>query len=146
MTNPCTCSSMMRRRLLQGVIAGIAALSAPQLATAQSDNANEMNVRVRVPENWKQGTKGEVLTMISHPMTTGLATDAEGTIPPQRIIKTFNATLGDRQVIKATYHRSLSLNPYLRFDVTPTRGGDMRFEWTEDTGRVAVHTETVHGA
>lgn len=116
------------------------------IAPAQSDNASEMNARVRVPKNWKQGTTGEVLTMIIHPMTTGLARDTAGTTPPQRIIKTFKATLGDRQVVKATYHRSLSLNPYLRFDVTPTQGGDMRFEWTEDTGRVAVHTETVHGA
>ncbi|HUH61182.1 MAG TPA: quinoprotein dehydrogenase-associated SoxYZ-like carrier [Candidimonas sp.] len=113
------------------------------IAPAQSDSANEMKARVRVPKHWKQGSPGEVLTMITHPMTTGLASDAAGAMPPQRIIKTFQATLGDRPVIKATYYRSLSINPYLRFDVTPQQGGEMRFEWTEDTGRVAEHKETL---
>ena len=113
------------------------------IAPAQSDSANEMKARVRVPKNWKQGTTGEVLTMITHPMTTGLATDATGTTAAQRIIKTFSASLADRPVIKATYYRSLSLNPYLRFDMTPEQGGDLRFEWTEDTGRITEHRETI---
>lgn len=114
------------------------------IAPAQSDGANEMKARVRLPKHWKPGTAGEVLTMITHPMTTGLATDASGATPPQRIITTFKATLDGKPVITASYHRSLSINPYLRFDMTPRQGGDMRFEWTEDTGRVAEHRETVH--
>ncbi|WP_158238540.1 thiosulfate oxidation carrier protein SoxY [Pollutimonas subterranea] len=111
------------------------------IAPGQPDSANEMKARVRVPKTWKQGNTGEVLTMITHPMTTGLAADATGSTPPQRIIKTFNATLDHRPLIRATYHRSLSMNPYLRFDVTPRESGELRFKWTEDTGRVIEHKE-----
>ncbi len=114
------------------------------IAPAQSDGASEMKARVRLPKTWAPGTAGEVLTMITHPMTTGLAADASGATPPQRIIKTFTATLNGKPVITATYHRSLSINPYLRFDMTPMQGGEMRFEWIEDTGRAAQHQETVH--
>ncbi|HEY9279883.1 MAG TPA: thiosulfate oxidation carrier complex protein SoxZ [Eoetvoesiella sp.] len=73
----------------------------------------------------------------------GGATASGDTTPPQRIIKTFKATLGGRPVIRANYYRSLSINPYLRFDMTPQQGGDMLFEWIEDTGRVVQRTETV---
>lgn len=113
------------------------------IAPGQPDSANEMKARVRVPKSWKQGTTGEVLTMITHPMTTGLAADAAGVTPPQRIIKTFSATLGDRPLIKATYYRSLSMNPYLRFEVTPRQSGELRFEWIEDTGRAVAYKETL---
>lgn len=113
------------------------------IAPAQADLANEMKARVRLPKSWKRGEAGEVLTMITHPMTTGLTQDTSGAIVPQRIIKTFTATLGQEPVITATYHRSLSINPYLRFDMKPQQGGDMRFEWTEDTGRTVAHQETI---
>ncbi|SHG80862.1 thiosulfate oxidation carrier protein SoxY [Pollutimonas bauzanensis] len=113
------------------------------IAPAQSDRSEEMKARVRMPRSWQAGASGEVLTMISHPMATGLAKDAQGNTPPQRIIETFEATLDGRPLVKARYHRSLAVNPYLRFDVAPQRGGDMRFKWTEDTGRSTEHKEIV---
>lgn len=113
------------------------------IAPAQADESNEMKARVRLSKNWVRETPGEVLTMITHPMTTGLTTDASGSEVPQRIIKTFKATLNDRPVVTATYYRSLSMNPYLRFDMNPQQGGELRFEWTEDTGRVVEQRETI---
>jgi len=110
---------------------------------APADGSTDMQVRVRMPKNWKAGAPGEVLTMINHPMTTGLAQDGGGATPPQRIIDAFEATLDGRPLIKAVYHRSLAANPYLRFDVTPRQGGEMRFQWKEDTGRVAEHQAKV---
>ncbi len=113
------------------------------IAPAQADESNEMKSRVRLSKNWARETPGEVLTMITHPMTTGLTTDASGSALPQRIIKTFKATLNERPVITATYYRSLSMNPYLRFNMNPQQDGELRFEWTEDTGRVVEQRETL---
>jgi len=113
------------------------------IAPAQSDPSNEMNARVRIPRNWKAGTPAEVLTMISHPMTTGLAQDASGNTPSMRIIDQFEASLDGRPLVSARFFRSLAANPYLKFDVTPTREGELQFQWTEDTGRAVEHTEAV---
>jgi len=113
------------------------------IAPAQSDPANEMQARVRVPKSWKPGSQGEVLTMISHPMTTGLAQDASGKVPPTRIIDRFEATLDGRSVISARYFRSLAANPYLKFGITPAREGELQFQWTEDTGRSVQLAENV---
>lgn len=46
-------------------------------------------------------------------------------------------------MLSATFYRSLSMNPYLRVDIAPQQGGEMRFEWTEDTGRKAEHKAAV---
>ncbi|NYT83052.1 thiosulfate oxidation carrier complex protein SoxZ [Alcaligenaceae bacterium] len=105
--------------------------------TGQVDRAAEMQARVRLPKGWKPGTPGEFLTMINHPMDTGLATNASGDTPPLRIIDAFEATLGGRPLVKAKYYRSLAANPYLRFTASPPQGGDLRFAWFEDAGRNA---------
>lgn len=116
------------------------------VAPAQSDPANEMRARVRLPKSWKAGTPAEVLTMISHPMITGLAQDTDGNTPPIRIIDRFQATLDGRPVVSATFFRSLAANPYLKFDVNPKQAGEMHFQWTENTGRTAEHAENLRAA
>lgn len=113
------------------------------IAPAQSDPSSEMNARVRVPKSWKSGMPAEVLTMISHPMTTGLAQDASGKTPPMRIINQFEASLEGRSLVSARFFRSLAANPYLKFDMTPSQNGELRFQWTEDTGRAVRHTENI---
>lgn len=116
------------------------------IAPAQSDPAAEMKARVRLPKAWKPGTPNEILTMISHPMVTGLTADASGNTPSTRIIEHFQATLDGKPVISAKFFRSLAANPYLKFDMAPSQPGEMRFEWKEDTGRSAEVTETIGAA
>lgn len=111
------------------------------VAPAQSDPSAEMQARVRVPKSWSAGAASEVLTMISHPMVTGLAEDASGNRPPARIIETFQATLDGQPLLRARYFRSLAANPYLRFDLTPTQEGELQFQWVEDTGRSVERSE-----
>jgi len=113
------------------------------IAPAKSDPASEMKARVRVPQSWTTGDTGEVLTMISHPMITGLAADASGNTPSERIIRSFQASLEGEPVVKAQYFRSLSANPYLKFQFAPSKAGELHFEWTEDTGRKVEVTEKV---
>lgn len=113
------------------------------IAPAQSDPANEMNARVRVPKTWRAGAPTEVLTMISHPMVTGLAQDADGNTPPMRVISRFEAALDGRPVLSARYFRSMAANPYLKFDLTLEQAGELQFQWVEDTGRKAEHQESI---
>lgn len=110
------------------------------VAPAKPDASNEMNARVRVPKAWKADSPEEIVTMITHPMTTGLAPDASGATPPQRIIRSFDVSLDNRPLIQAIFFRSLAANPYLRFDALPRQSGQLRFVWTEDTGRVVEET------
>lgn len=113
------------------------------VAPAQADPSNEMRARVRVPKSWKPGAMEEILTMISHPMVTGLAQDTSGTTPPTRIIDRFEATLEGRPVVRAQFFRSLAANPYLKFEIAPQQSGDMNFVWTEDTGRQVELAESI---
>lgn len=113
------------------------------IAPAQSDPSNEMNARVRVPKAWEAGSAQEVVTMISHPMITGLAEDAQGNTPEQRIIESFEITLNDRPLLRSSFFRSLAANPYLRFDAAPREAGTLHFKWVENTGRTVEETETV---
>lgn len=113
------------------------------IASAQSDASDEMKARVRVPKSWPAGAAAEVLTMISHPMITGLAQDANGHTPSARIIHQFEASLAGRSVLSAKYFRSLAANPYLKFDLTPQEEGELKFQWVEDTGRTVQHSEQI---
>ena len=101
------------------------------------ETSGEMLARVRVPAKTQAGTPAEVLTLINHPMETGLREGADGKILPQRIIRSFEATLDGEPFFRAALHRSLAANPYLRFYVAPKASGKIAFKWTEDTGRVA---------
>lgn len=100
---------------------------------------NEMAVRVRAPERLRLGEAGEVLTLVQHPMETGLREDAAGKLVPQRIIRGFTAEVGGERVFEATLYRAIAANPYLRFFVAPKAGGELVLRWTEDTGRIATH-------
>lgn len=111
------------------------------IAPAQADASTEMQARIRAPKNWQANQAGEITTMISHPMSTGLAQDAQGNTPEKRIIEQFEVTLDGRPVIQAQYYRSLAINPYLKFELSPDSAGTLIFNWTEDTGRTATLSE-----
>jgi sulfur-oxidizing protein SoxY len=100
-----------------------------------AEGGQEMQVRVRMPPKLKAGAPAEVVTLISHPMETGLVADASGKMPPQRIIRSFEANYAGSPLLKATLHRSLAANPYLRFAFTPKGAGKLEMKWTEDGGR-----------
>jgi sulfur-oxidizing protein SoxY len=101
------------------------------------ESAGEMLPRVRVPAKATAGTPAEILTLISHPMETGLREGPDGKVLPQRIVRSFESTLDGEPLLKATFYRSLAANPYLRFYAAPAKSGKLAFKWTEDTGRVA---------
>ena len=107
---------------------------------ADAGNADEMAPRVRVPAQIAAGKPAEVVTLLTHPMETGLRPDANGNIVPQKIVKSFSASLDGTPVLEADLFRSVAANPYFRFFVMPQRSGKLEFAWTEDTGRRATAT------
>ncbi len=114
------------------------------IAPAKSDPAAEMKARVRVPKKWSADSAGEVLTMISHPMITGLAADETGHKPATRVIESFEVSLNGQSVLTAKYFRSLAANPYLKFEFAPSEEGELHFKWVEDTGKAVELNEMVH--
>jgi sulfur-oxidizing protein SoxY len=97
----------------------------------------EMETRVRAPERIAPGEPAEVLTLINHPMETGLRTDATGAVIPERIVHSFRAEAAGDLVLEVRLFRSLSANPYFRFFVAPEHPGELAFTWEADDGRIA---------
>ena len=104
-----------------------------------AEGGQEMQVRVRLPGKVAAGGTAEVVTLISHPMDTGLAQDDKGRTIAQRIIRAMDVNFAGAPLIRGTYHRSLSANPYLRFAFTAKTPGRIEIRWTEDTGRSAQY-------
>jgi|SRR5690625_4715342 len=100
--------------------------------TYASDNL--MQARVRAPRQLAADTVGEILTLINHPMETGLREDAHGNLVPRRLIHTFRADLDGKPILEAQFNTSVAANPYLRFHVRPTESGTLNLEWTDDEG------------
>jgi sulfur-oxidizing protein SoxY len=98
------------------------------------DSENLFQTRVRAPEGVAAGQPGEVLTIINHPMETGLREDFNGNIVEKRIIERMEAEFDGQPVFTAELNRSISANPYVRFFIAPQHSGTLALKWTEDTG------------
>ncbi len=109
--------------------------------TYASDNL--FQTRIRVPDSFRSGEPGEILTLIQHPMETGLREDDDGEKIPKRIIEHFAAELDGQPVVEAEFFRSVAANPYLRFFVSPQESGELELTWREDTGEKVVESRSV---
>lgn len=97
-------------------------------------SANMFQTRLRAPQLLAAGEAGEVLSIINHPMETGLRANAQGDILPKRIIERLEARLDGDTALIAEFNRSVSANPYLRFFVAPRGSATLDLTWTEDSG------------
>lgn len=94
--------------------------------------------RVRAPESLEAGEAGPVLTMIGHPMETGLRPGPDGLALPRRLIERFEASLDGAPVFAADLFRSVAADPYIKFQIAPPASGTLALTWREDTGHVAA--------
>lgn len=94
--------------------------------------------RVRAPESLEAGEAGPVLTMIGHPMETGLRPGPDGLALPRRLIERFEASLDGTPVFAADLFRSVAADPYIKFQIAPPASGTLALNWREDTGHVAT--------
>ncbi len=99
--------------------------------------------RVRMPRRLAAGEPGEIITLLNHPMETGLREDADGETIPQRIIERFRAELDGETVIDAELARSLAADPYIRFYFRAEEEGELYLLWQEDSGATAESRQSV---
>lgn len=111
-----------------------------------SDEANFMQARVRAPDRMQPDQPGEIRTLMTHPMETGLRKDDAGQLIPEKIISEFHAALNGEQVMSARFYRAIAANPYLLFHIAPGHSGHLELEWREDTGQTATATAEIPAA
>ena len=97
-------------------------------------------IRVKYPTEAKRGSVVEVMTLISHPMDTGLRKDKEGNVIPRHIINKFLCVYNDELVFKAELHEDISENPLIQFNFVAQQSGTLEFIWHEDGGQVYTTT------
>lgn len=95
------------------------------------------NPRVSVPRSFTAGVPGEIRTLITHPMETGLREGDDGEPLPRHIIERFSVTFDGETAFEAELHQAVSANPYLRFHLAPEDSGEAVFEWFDDSGESA---------
>ena len=107
--------------------------------------AKNIKPRVRIsPKNPKKGQAFEVKTLVTHDMETGLRKDkATGKPIPRDFLNRLVATYGGKTVMDATWHPSISANPFTSFFVVAGESGPMTFTWTDDKGVDYTKTITV---
>ena len=97
-------------------------------------------IRVKYPTEAKRGSVVEVMTLISHPMDTGLRKDKEGKVIPRHIINKFLCVYNDELGCKAELHEAMSENPLIQFNFVAQQSGTLDFIWHEDGGQVYTTT------
>jgi sulfur-oxidizing protein SoxY len=106
------------------------------------DSADLMQTRIRVPARVARGQAIEVLTLINHPMETGLRIGSDGQPVPRHIIESFHLDLDGQPLLSMRLHPSMSANPFLRIGLRPPQSGTLTMTWHDDQGRV-VRDETL---
>ena len=97
-------------------------------------------IRVKSPTEAKRGSLVEIMTLISHPMDTGLRKDKEGKVIPRKIINKFLCIYNDELVFSADLHEAISANPLIQFHLVAINSGTLEFIWHEDGGQVYTTT------
>ena len=97
-------------------------------------------IRVKSPTEAKQGSVVEIMTLISHPMDTGLRKDKQGKIIPRHIINKFLCVYNNELEFKAELHEAISSDPLIQFNFVAEQSGTIEFIWHEDGGQVYTTT------
>ena len=93
-------------------------------------------MRVKAPKNAIKGEIVEIMTLISHPMDTGLRKDKHGIIIPRKIVNKFVCKYNDMEVFVADLHEAISANPLIQFSLVANESGKLKFIWFEDGGKI----------
>ena len=97
---------------------------------------------IKIRAKVKDGT-ATVKCLISHPMETGLRKDKKtGKLIPAEFIQEVVCESGGKTVMNALWNGTISKNPFLSFDFTGVKPGDMlKISWVDNTGK-SDSTET----
>ena len=78
-------------------------------------------LRVKAPKEAKRGEIVEIMTLISHPMDTGLRKDQDGILIPRKIINEFICIYNGDIVFKTNMHEAISANPLIQFTINANK-------------------------
>ena len=95
----------------------------------------KVKARVKVQKKVSVGEIIEIKTLISHPMHSGRAVDADGKTIPRNIIKSFTAKFNGNTVFNVDLKPSVASNPFIVFPFKVTEAGKFDFIWVEDGGK-----------
>ena len=95
----------------------------------------KVKARVKVQKKASVGEVIEIKTLISHPMHSGRAVDADGKTIPRNIIKSFTVKFNGKQVFDVDLKPSVASNPFVVFPFRVTEAGTFDFIWVEDGGK-----------
>ncbi len=99
--------------------------------------------RVKIPRTASPGEVIAIRTLISHPMNSGLRKDAGGKIIPRMIVNRFVCTFNGAVVFEAALGTAVSANPFFEFKAKVSESGVFKFAWTDDSGTVVTHEESI---
>ncbi len=93
--------------------------------------ADPMKIRAQM-----KGDIADIRVLISHPMDTGLAKDAEtGQVIPAHYIQHMNVSVNGKAVIDGQIGTSISRNPVFGFKVRGAKAGDkVMVSWVDNKG------------
>ena len=100
-------------------------------------------LRVKAPKEAKRGEIVEIMTLISHPMDTGLRKDQDGILIPRKIINEFICIYNGDIVFKTNMHEAISANPLIQFYFITKKSGTLELVWHEDGGQVYSTTRKI---
>ena len=91
---------------------------------------------IKVRAKVKKG-EAKVKCLISHPMETGLRKDKKsGKLIPAHFIQEVLCEHGGKTVINAQWNATISKNPFLSFEFSGAKAGDMiKISWVDNTGK-----------
>ena len=93
-------------------------------------------LRVKAPKEAHRGEIVEIMTLISHPMDTGLRKDQDGILIPRKIINKFICIYNGDIVFKTNMHEAISSNPLIQFNFIVKESGTLDLIWHEDGGKI----------
>ena len=100
-------------------------------------------LRVKAPKEAKRGEIVEIMTLISHPMDTGLRKNQDGILIPRKIINEFICIYNGDIVFKTNMHEAISANPLIQFKKKKKKSGTLKLIWHEDGGQVYSTTRKI---
>lgn len=100
-----------------------------------------LNPRIRVPREIREGEVFEVRTLVSHIMESGQRVDSTGNRVPRHIVNRLVCLYDGEEVFRADLHPGIAMDPYVSFRVRARGSGELTLIWTDDAGE--SHTETV---
>ena len=108
--------------------------------TQQDAQQADWKSRFSAPDTARAGEQLKIRTLLAHPMESGFRTGNRGETIPRNIITRFDCQYAGKSVFSAELFPAITANPYLAFEITAVRSGDIVCRWTDQDGRWAENS------